>query len=70
MLFKMHWVLLLGVLAFATAVAAQSTPPPSGITRTVIAATKLLTVTEVPLQSGERYPSTGRKDHLIGIQWH
>jgi quercetin dioxygenase-like cupin family protein len=54
----MHWEaimlfritgMLLGVLAFATSVAAQSTPPPSGITRTVIAATKLLTVTEVPL---------------------
>src|ERR1700693_5330631 len=41
--------MLLGVLAFATLVAAQPTPPPSGITRTVIAATKLLTVTEVPL---------------------
>ena len=40
---------LLGGLAFATSVAAQSAPPPSDITRTVIAATKLLTVTEVPL---------------------
>ena len=49
MLFKITGALLLGVLAFATAVTAQSTPPPSGITRTVIAATKLLTVTEVPL---------------------
>ena len=41
--------LLLGALAFATSVAAQSAPPPSGVTRTVVAATKLLTVTEVPL---------------------
>ena len=47
--FKITGAILLGVLAFATSVAAQSTPPPSGITRTVIAATKLLTVTEVPL---------------------
>ena len=38
--------LLLGALAFATSVAAQSAPPPSGVTRTVVAATKLLTVTE------------------------
>ena len=41
--------LLLGALAFATSVAAQSAPPPSGVTRTVVAATKLQTVTEVPL---------------------
>jgi len=46
---KITGALLFGVLAFATSVAAQSTPPPSDITRTVIAATKLLTVTEVPL---------------------
>lgn len=48
MLFRITGTLL-GGLAFATSVAAQSAPPPSGITRTVIAATKLLTVTEVPL---------------------
>ena len=42
-------IILLGALALASSVAAQSTPPPSAITRTVIAATKLLTVTEVPL---------------------
>ena len=48
MLFRITGTLL-SVLAFATSVAAQSTSTPSGITRTVIAATKLLTVTEVPL---------------------
>jgi quercetin dioxygenase-like cupin family protein len=42
-------VLLLGMLAFATSVTAQSTPPASAVNRTVIAATKLLTATEVPL---------------------
>jgi len=40
---------LLGVAAFAAPVAAQPAPPPAAITRTVIAATKLPTVTEVPL---------------------
>ena len=48
MLFRITGMLL-GALAFATSVAAQSAPPPSGVTRTVVAATKLLTVTEVPL---------------------
>ena len=42
-------IILLGALALASSVAAQPTPPPSVITRTVIAATKLLTVTEGPL---------------------
>ena len=48
MLFRITGTLL-GILAFATSVAAQSTPPTSGVTRKVIAATKLLTVAEVPL---------------------
>ena len=42
-------ILLIGALALATSVAAQSTPPPPAITRTVIATTKLPTVTEAPL---------------------
>ena len=41
--------LLIGAVALATSVAAQSTPQPATITRTVIATTKLPTVTEVPL---------------------
>src|SRR2546423_920432 len=49
MQFRIAGVLLLGMLAFATSVTAQSTPPASAVNRTVIAATKLLTATEVPL---------------------
>ena len=41
-------ILLIGAVALATSVAAQSTPPPAAITRTVIATTKLPSVTEVP----------------------
>src|SRR4051812_22808927 len=48
MVFRMAGILL-SVVILATSVDAQSTPPPSAITRTVIAATKLLTATEVPL---------------------
>jgi quercetin dioxygenase-like cupin family protein len=42
-------ILLIGAMALATSVAAQSTPPPAAITRTVTATTKLPTVTEAPL---------------------
>src|SRR2546423_13827180 len=42
-------ILLLGVLTLAVSASAQTTPAPSAITRTVIAATKLPTVTDVPL---------------------
>ena len=42
-------VMLLGATALANSVAAQSTPSPSAITRTVVAATKLPAVTEAPL---------------------
>ncbi len=41
--------LLLGAMALATSAAAQTTPAPPAITRTLVAATKLPTVTEVPL---------------------
>ena len=41
--------MLIGAVALATSVAAQPAPPPAGVTRTVVAATKLLTVTEAPL---------------------
>jgi len=40
---------LLGALALPAARAAQTTPAPPAITRTVVAATKLPTVTDVPL---------------------
>jgi quercetin dioxygenase-like cupin family protein len=41
--------LLLGVIVLSTSAAAQTTPVPPAITRSVIAATKLPTVTVVPL---------------------
>ena len=49
MLTRMAVILLIGAVALATSADAQSTPPPPAITRTVIAATKLPSVTEVPL---------------------
>jgi len=49
MLLKIAGTLLLGTAALATSVVAQSPLPSSSITRTVIAATKLPTVTENPL---------------------
>src|SRR5260370_16460536 len=42
-------LLLLGAIALPASGTAQSTPAPPAITRTVIAATKLPTVTDVPL---------------------
>ena len=42
-------ILLLGLLTLAVSASAQIPPAPSAITRTVIAATKLPTVTDVPL---------------------
>ena len=41
--------MLLGGMAVATSAAAQTTPAPLAITRTVVAATKLPSVTDVPL---------------------
>jgi quercetin dioxygenase-like cupin family protein len=49
MLFRLAGMLLLCATALANLVAAQSPPSPAAITRTVVAATKLPTVTEVPL---------------------
>src|SRR5580704_244867 len=49
MQFKTTGLLLLGALALPAAGAAQTTPAPPAITRTVVAATKLPTVTDVPL---------------------
>src|ERR1700730_10392567 len=42
-------LLLFGAMALPASGAAQTTPAPPAITRTVIAATKLPTVTEVPV---------------------
>jgi quercetin dioxygenase-like cupin family protein len=49
MQFRTTGLLLLGAIALPTSSAAQTTPAPPAITRTVVAATKLPTVTDVPL---------------------
>src|SRR5258708_32057791 len=49
MQFRTPGLLLLGAIALPASGTAQSTPAPPAITRTVIAATKLPTVTDVPL---------------------
>jgi quercetin dioxygenase-like cupin family protein len=49
MQFRTTELLLLGVLALSASGAAQTAPAPPAITRTVVAATKLPTVTDVPL---------------------
>lgn len=49
MRFRIAGMLLLGAVALTTRASSQTTPAPSAITRDVIAATKLPTVTDVPL---------------------
>src|SRR3954471_12850093 len=49
MQFRTIGLLLLGAMALPTSGTAQTTPAPPAITRTVVAATKLPTVTNVPL---------------------
>jgi quercetin dioxygenase-like cupin family protein len=49
MWFRTTGIQLLGVVALAASATAQTAPAPSAITRTVVAATKLPTVTDVPL---------------------
>ena len=49
MWFRTTGILLLGSIAPVASAAAQTTPAPPAITRTVVAATKLPTVTDVPL---------------------
>src|SRR5246127_2027778 len=49
MQFRTTGLLLLGAMALPTPGTAQTTPAPPAITRTVVAATKLPTVTDVPL---------------------
>src|ERR1700719_4658225 len=49
MQFRTTGLLLLGAMAFPVSGAAQTAPVPPAITRIVIAATKLPTVTDVPL---------------------
>jgi quercetin dioxygenase-like cupin family protein len=49
MRFRTTGILWLGTMALAASATAQTPPAPPAITRTVVAATKLPTVTEVPL---------------------
>ena len=49
MMLRLAGIMALGMVALATTGTAQPTPTPAAITRTVIATTKLPTVTEVPL---------------------
>src|ERR1700694_4019521 len=49
MQFRTTGLLLLGAMALPASGAAQTTPAPPAITRTVVVATKLPTVTDVPL---------------------
>jgi quercetin dioxygenase-like cupin family protein len=49
MRFRTTGMLLLGAMTLTASAVAQTTPAPSAITRTVVAATKLPTVTDVPL---------------------
>src|ERR1700694_4126182 len=49
MRFRTTGLLLLGAMALPASGTAQTTPAPPAITRTVVAATKLPTVTDVPL---------------------
>jgi quercetin dioxygenase-like cupin family protein len=49
MQFRTTGLLLLGAMALPASGAAQTTPAPPAITRSVVAATKLPTVTDVPL---------------------
>ena len=49
MQFRTRGILLLGAMALPAPGAAQTTPAPSAIARTVVAATKLSTVMDAPL---------------------
>ena len=72
MLTRMPVILLIGAVALATSADAQSTPPPAAITRTVIATTKLPSVTEVPLyfRAVSVTLSAGREEQRLCGQWH
>src|SRR5947208_9447431 len=59
-------LLLLGALALPASGTAQTTPAPPAITRTVVAATRLPTVTEVPLYF-KAVSVTLQPDEMSGI---
>ena len=72
MLIGIAVILLIGAVALAASVAAQSTPPPAAITRTVIATTKLPTVTDAPLyfRAVSVTLTTEREVQRLCGQWH
>ena len=72
MLTRMPVILLIGAVALVTSADAQSTPPPPAITRTVIAATKLPSVTDVPLyfRAVSVTLSAEREEQRLCGQWH
>ena len=65
-------ILLLGAMALPTPAAAQTNPAPPAITRTVVAATKLSTVTDAPLhfKAVSVTLPAGREEQRLGGQRH
>ncbi|WGS18774.1 MULTISPECIES: cupin domain-containing protein [unclassified Bradyrhizobium] len=66
MQFRTTGLLLLGALALPASGTAQTTPAPPAITRTVVAATRLPTVTDVPLYF-KAVSVTLQPDEMTGI---
>src|SRR5258707_11397534 len=66
MQFRTTGLLLLGAMVLPTSGIAQTTPAPPAITRTVVAATKLPTVTDVPLHF-EAVSITLQPDEKSGV---
>jgi len=68
MQFRTTELLLLGAMALPASGAAQTAPAPPAITRTVVAATKLPTVTDVPLHFKACAPLFNRMRSLASQQ--
>jgi quercetin dioxygenase-like cupin family protein len=66
MLFRTTGLLLLGAIVLPASGTAQTTPAPAAITRTVLAATRLSTVTDVPLHF-KALSVTLQPDEMSGI---
>jgi hypothetical protein len=71
MQFRTTGLLLLGAMALPAPGTAQTTPAPPAITRTVVAATKLPTVTDRLLHfKAEHHSSAGREEQRLGGRRH
>src|SRR6266516_7616908 len=72
MQFTTTGLLLLGAMALPASGIAQTTPAPPTITRTVVAASRLPTVTDVPLhfKAVRITLQTGREERRLGGQRH